>query len=205
MRTETKKFNVYSFDELSDEAKEAARDKWREFSTIEDFDYVIEDATTVGAIIGIDIDKIYFSGFCSQGDGACFEGSYAYKKGSLKALEAYAPQDSELKNIALELYKLQRKYFYKITANVSHRGNYYHERCTDINVYRGLNDNEGFYSDEYAPTELHDEIAELLREFMQWIYSRLDKENDWINSDEYIDDNIKANDYEFNEDGSFYN
>jgi len=96
MRTiETK---VYKFDELSETAKQAARDEFRKNGFGFDWwDSTYEDAEQVAEVLGIDIKQraipthggrtidepaIYFSGFCSQGDGACFEGSYRYKTGS---------------------------------------------------------------------------------------------------------------------------
>jgi hypothetical protein len=75
---------------------------------------------------------IYFSGFSSQGDGACFEGTYRYKKGSVKAIKAHAPQDKELHRIAKGLQEAQRPTRYSITANIKHRGRYYHPGCMEI-------------------------------------------------------------------------
>ncbi len=203
MRTE--QIKIYSFNELADDAQQVAIDNHRGFlNTVSDFECTIDDAKAVGAIMGIDIDKIYFSGFYNQGDGACFEGSYGYKKGSLKALKEHAPNDKELHLIAEQLQAIQKKYFYQLTANVSHSGHYYHELCTCINVYKGVNDSSGFYSDENAPDELCDDVSQLLREFMQWIYSRLESENDYINSDNYIKENILINEYEFLQNGELH-
>ena len=108
---------VYQYHELSDEAKEKARDWFREVSAGDDFfsESVFEDAATIADLMGLDIRQthvkrgdgsshwnpvIYWSGFCSQGDGACFEGSYRYKPGSVKAVTDYAPLDDELQRIA---------------------------------------------------------------------------------------------------------
>ena len=44
-------------------------------------------------------------------------------------------------------------------------------------------------------------IEDALRDFARWIYRQLDAENDYRNSDEYVDDCIVANDYEFYEGG----
>ena len=75
----TKTINVYSFDELSEQAKEKARE-WFRAGTLdyEWWDGVFEDAKRVGALIGIGIDDIRFSGFWSQGDGASLSGTYTY-------------------------------------------------------------------------------------------------------------------------------
>ena len=45
------------------------------------YESTFDDAKAIGALMGMDIDGIYFSGFCSQGDGACFEAGLSYRKG----------------------------------------------------------------------------------------------------------------------------
>lgn len=55
---------VYNFTELNDEAKEVARNWYRENTLDYDWrDSVYEDARQCAEILGIDIDRIYFSGF----------------------------------------------------------------------------------------------------------------------------------------------
>lgn len=190
---------IYTFAELSEEAKEKARDWYRAGGfDYEWWDFVFEDAKTVGALIGIEIDNIYFSGFASQGDGAQFVGSYAYKRGALAAVKAYAPSDATLAGIAANLQDLQRRNFYALSASVSSRGHYSHEYCTDISVHdkRAYNDTA---SDDAA-----DGIAEFLRDFMRWIYKQLESEWGYLNSAESIDEAITANEYEFTADGELY-
>jgi hypothetical protein len=117
----TKKcITVYKFDELSDEAKEKAREWWREGGLdYEWYDCVESDFKEIGKILGIDVTKIFFTGFSSQGDGACFEGYYEYAKGSVKKLKEYAPQDTELHRIAEELAQAQKRFFYGIDAVIT--------------------------------------------------------------------------------------
>lgn len=195
---------VYKFDELSDKAKEKARDWYRQFvfSDSNDWEHVYSDAAAIAELMGIDIATrgkhnepiIYFSGFSSQGDGACFEGSYRYKKGSVKAVKDYAPQDTELHRIVKTLADIQRKNFYRLYATMSHRGPYYHSGCMSVNV----EDSENQYRDI---GDAENEITQLMRDFADWIYDQLEKENDYQSEDETIDENIRANEYEFDEDG----
>jgi hypothetical protein len=191
----TIKTKIYKFNELSETAKDNAIDLMRDINTNDDFWYesVFEDAKTIAKLMGIDIKNIYFRGFSSQGDGACFEGKYAYAKNSVKAVKEYAPKDETLHKIVQSLYEIQKRYFYKITANVKRSGHYYHSRCTDIDVY--VNDNG------YLPQTDNDNIVELLRDFMNWIYKMLETEYEYQTSNESIIGTIEANDYEFTEDG----
>ena len=184
---------VYRFEELEEDAKEKAREWYRNGTTdYEWYDTVFDEAKEIGRLMGIEISNIFFSGFYSQGDGACFEGSYAYAKGSVKKIKEYAPKDEKLHRIALALQKEQRKEFYEIEAKVKHRGHYQHEGCTEISVWNG-------YSDVQAKTE--EAIKEALRDYMCWIYRTLEREYEWLNSDEQVDEAIIVNEYEFEEDG----
>lgn len=41
-----------------------------------------------------------------------------------------------------------------------------------------------------------------MREFADWIYSRLEAEYEYQNADEQVDESIRINEYEFAEDGN---
>ena len=162
------------------------------------WDHVYDDAKTIGGLMGIEIDKIYFSGFSYQGDGACFEGAYSYKKGSVKAVKDYAPQDNELHLIVSKLYEIQRPMFYGLVAHVKQSGHYNHEHCTQIDIY-----NESEIGDYYIDASVHDELSDILKDFMRWIYKQLDSEYWYLMSDEAITEDVMANEWEFYENGSW--
>lgn len=210
MRTETVERTLFKFEELSDEAKEKARDWWRQCDDDLGFDveYVYEDASRMGKLMGIDLDTkpvklmggntrykpcIWYSGFWNQGDGACFEGSYRYQKGGVKAIKAEC-NDPELIRIATQLQEVQRQNFYKIRAKTSHRGHYYHSGCMPVDVYHSDDDYRDIGSAE-------DGITQLLRDFADWIYEQLENAYEYRMSDEAVDESIIANEYEFNEEG----
>jgi hypothetical protein len=191
------KTTVYQYDELTPEAQEKARDWFRSASEGDNFysEYVTEDATTIGALMGITIDNVYWSGFWSQGDGACFIGSYRYTKGATKAIKAYAPQDKELHRIAEELQSLQRKNFYSLTARMAHRGRYQHSGCMSVDVEDSR--------DQYRATP-EDDLTQLMRDFADWIYKQLKSAYEYDNSDESVSKNIRCNEYTFTESGKRY-
>lgn len=212
---ETKEYTIYTFEELSDDAKEKAREWFRQyvFTDSNDWEHVYEDAATVGELIGIDLRQrrvetiggsiryepaIFFSGFWSQGDGACFEGDYTYKKGALKALKAHIGGESEgdrtLLNIAERLQRLQRKNFYRLEARMKHSGHYYHSGCMSVDV--SLKDVD------HWPDDSEIELKTCMRDFADWIYRQLEKEQEYQSSDEQVDENIKINEYTFDEDGN---
>lgn len=202
-----KQYLIYTFDELSDAAKEKAREWYRNGQLDYDWwDSVYEQADAAAKHLGIDIDRkgkhtpaIYFSGFWSQGDGACFEGSYRYKKGWRSALlHEFGPGDTlnELLSIGQSLQEIQSKQFYKLEATCRHRGHYQHSGCMSVEVthadsmYRDIGDDEDYIRDQ-------------LRLFADWIYDRLESEHSWLTSDEQVDESIRAGGYTFNEEGGW--
>ena len=152
MRTETTTRTLYKFSELSPEAQQHALEEQSRFeSEVFDPEYIYDDAATIADLFGLDICQtretrtngehyyaptIYYSGFSSQGDGACFEGTYSYKPGSLKAVKDYAGQDERLHRIVKALQDIQRKNFYQLTARCKHSGHYYHSGCMSVDVER---------------------------------------------------------------------
>lgn len=170
----------------------------------------------MGAILGIDMHtkrvtlmgggtrldpQVYWSGFSSQGDGASYVGSYAYKAGSVKAMEAEAPSgtdkghkgNNEVNRIARELRDLQRRHFYRLQANITVRGHYSYSHTMEFDIERS--DSADIPADDCATLE------ELLRDFADWIYRQLEREYDYQNSDDTVDENIRINEYEFTEEG----
>lgn len=207
---------VFKYSELSDDAKSKARDWWRSASYNDNFfaETVYDDAANIGAIMGIDLRQtrktardgspiykptIYYSGFSSQGDGACFESTYRYKKGALSALRKHiggeSKGDKELLRICKALQDIQRKYFYRLQATTKHSGHYYHPRCMRVSV-----DYVGNYTDRETDKG-EDEITQALRDFADWIYDQLESAYDCENSDENVAEVITINEYEFTEDG----
>lgn len=188
---------LFKFEELPEQAQKAALERYRNWN-VEGFnwwDVTYYDAKQIGNLLGLDIRNIWFSGFWSQGDGACFEGSYEYAKGSPKAIREYAPQDAELHRIADKLAALQRAYFYRLCAYVKHSGHYQHEYCTDIDVAER---DESLNATRPLPET---EIVELLRSFMRWIYRQLEQEYEYQVSDEAVRESLIANEVEFTADG----
>jgi hypothetical protein len=202
---------VYQFPELSDAAKDKARSWYRELGAHDDWwDAVYEDFERVCEILGIRLKTtpvrlmgggtrakpcIWFSGFSSQGDGASFEGYLSHAKGAPAHIQDYAPTDATLHGIAYRLHAIQRRNFYQLTAEVSHRGRYYHEYTMAVDVTR---DSPTWQ----PPTEDAEEtVTEALRDLARWLYRQLEAEYDHLTSDETIEEGIIVNEYTFTESG----
>lgn len=187
MKTITVTKTVCTFEELSPEHQEKALEYYRDCDTSDSFWYecVIDDAKGIAALMGIDIDHVYFRGFWSQGDGACFVGSFSYQAGMVKAVKEHAPQDKELHAIAKQIQELHRMAFYSASGKVSHYGHYYHERSMSVDVVC----DQGRVREE----EWKDTFADVAR----WIYKRLEADYDYLNSDTQVREGIIANEIEF--------
>lgn len=201
-----------TYDELSDEAKERARHWWRSIEAAQfDPSFAIEDAINAARILGIEISthavklygggtrqepNIWWSGFGSRDAGACFEGYYSYAKSAAKRIREFAPTGTALHAIADELQQVQRGAFYRLSASITHSGRRYHEYGMRIDV----EDSADQYRD--LPEGAEDGIGEALRDFMRWIYSRLEDEYEYALSDENVEEMIRINGYEFDEYGN---
>jgi hypothetical protein len=168
-------------------------------------DCVYHDFKRDMGAIGIDVDRMYFSGFSSQGDGACFEGSVDDWP---KFLESVGYTCPALTALAAESWGL----------SVVQRGHYYHENCTHFSSdmvspddYFESEMDEFVYAHSPYKTDiqnaafvailkgynfgaLEDEFEEAFKRHMRDLYSRLEVEYDALTSDESILESLHAND-----------
>lgn len=195
---------VFTFDELSDAAKERAREWYREGNLDYDWwDCTYDDFSAICEILGVELAThpvrlmgggtrqktcIQFRGFWSQGDGASFEGRLTYAKGCVAKIKDYAPKDAELHDIAVRLNAIQRRNFYQLYAHITQRGPYCHEMTMQFDVRR---------NDAEATADAEDIIAEAMRDLARWLYARLETEYEFLNSDEIVEESITANAYTF--------
>jgi hypothetical protein len=201
---------VFDFDELSDSAKENARDWFRGLRDSSDLDAVVEDFDTCAGIIGVEVRQRPFRtmggdtrtepavrwGLYTQGSGASFEGSYRYVKGAAQAIRQHTGNsDSELIRIADELQAIQKRNGYKVEARMTDG--------TDSNFYphSGTMEVEVFKGGAMADAETESAVTALMRALGDWLYRRLEEEDMYQSEDEQVDESIRANEYTFTEDG----
>ena len=172
------------------------------------WDCAYSDFTEQMTAIGIEVDRIYFSGFCSQGDGACFEGRVDDWDLFLESLGYTSP--------ALSVLAQNSGWKFHVT----HSGHYYHENCTSFSSTSYLDhpDNTDATDDNdwirwcspyktdtqnaaflavlrtYDIESLHNEFVEAFKSHMRQLYRDLEKEHDYLTSDEVVWESLKAND-----------
>lgn len=187
MRTETRTHIFKNFSELTKENQLKIVEKNRNIEVEHDWwDAVYTDAMEVGTCLGVDIREIEFSGFWSQGDGARFRGFYTPRRDMVAAVKAYAPSDSELHEIAEAIEEIQNRYDWALGAEIAfaHWGNYSHEGNTTFEFSEIGWDVDG--EQLWATAEDEKELASDLRRFMRWIYRQLEKEYEYLTSDEHL-------------------
>lgn len=147
---------------------------------------------------GIYVSDMYFSGFWSQGDGACFEGFVEDMKQYLE------------KNFKPDDYPMIRKLLDgggSVKFSVKHSGHYYHENCTQFYIEADrlehvLDAPSDFHVavlenyDQLLDGEIVDfekESVEIFKNFMRKFYRDLEQEYDHLTSDEAVKEAIVAN------------
>jgi hypothetical protein len=202
---------VYRLGELADVAKERARAWYRETGFDDDwYDTVFDDFQRIAEIIGIrfktrtvrlvggatfEAPCIWFSGFWSQGDGACWQGTYAYRKSATAEIRSYAPQDKEIHRIADALQAIQQRNFYQLRAEVGHHGRYCHAFGMDVAVSRDSPVSQDITADA------EEIITDALRDLARWLYRQLEQEHDYLSDDEAVDETLLVNGYTFTGEG----
>jgi hypothetical protein len=180
MKTES--VDIYEFNELSDLIKQdiferyrtvLVSDTWWSDGTIDFWKEKLEES-------GFCEPEIHFSGFSSQGDGACFDARIDMKK--IKLMDKFKDLDFDNLEISIE------------TTN----NHYSHSGCRKILVNYDIS-----AKDEEIPIyeELQAHLEEKRIEFCDNIYKDLEKDYDYETSNIAINDFLEANEYEFTKEG----
>ena len=189
---------TYSFNELSDEAKQVAFNNNSEFNVEcwDWYDFTKDDFHTILELIGFYNIDSNFSEFYSQGDGASFSADYRYKNGCLKAVKQHAPNDAELHNIVKSIISHQKDNGYLLSCEVSQRGNYSHSNTMRFSWCK--NDDSCF---DWKNDFIEDELEQLFKNLADWYYSRLKSEYEYLTSFDFVAEMLEANEIQFLENG----
>ena len=109
------------------------------------------------------------------------------------------PQDTELHKIAQALEEVQDRYNLQVVVDITTSGQYCHSGTMRFEIH-DVDDSEG-ETVEVSPDDC-DTLKDNLRWLADWLYDKLEKEFEWLTSDEVVAENIIANEYEFDEFGN---
>jgi len=207
------------FSALSESAKAHAREKWRNDYCFDEWEYTptLDDCGEVAALIGINIDwlerqsrnrrgkktrmlDIRFSGFWSQGDGACFAGRYKFKPDAAQAVISHfgsSDGGKEPLRIANELATLHVTRMLlnlePLQGQITTFGSYSNSSTMRYEATSYVDEDHEIDND-------HDrEVLTLMRDFADWVYDRLEEQYEYATSDEVVDERLQEE--MFDEDG----
>jgi len=174
-------YNVYLFDELGKEAQEKAIEDARDNGINTDYDWhdwILEEAKEKLERQGFENAEINFSGFYSQGDGASFNCDVNLDK-FLSGRRCKTEYRKQLEEEELSIcIRNNSNHCHEYTMSISY--NDYTETMTD---------------------KLEAFILEEARDQARKIYRELEKENNYLMTDESITETLIANEYYFTEEG----
>ena len=192
---------VMTLDELNPSAKEQARKWYRSITESDSYwsESTLDQAKEIGRLFGFDIKKIYFSGFWCQGDGACFIGDWNSKDvKSLETIEKELSYDKSLIQLGKEFIESAKEFSFS-HVGIAHRGHYNHSGCMRFDIT--LTDEEDNEIIDERFNSFEKSFTESARDFANWIYRTLEKDYEWNQSNECVDENILANEYTFTSTG----
>lgn len=189
-----KETKVYPFSELSEEAQEKALESLSDINASHDwYEYTLEEWKEKLSAAGFESADIQFSGFWSQGDGACFDARVDVEKALNTILFCNKTIDPKM-STWLRLAELER-----LSARIEKIGHHYvHENARRLYLRDDMDEKQARLAGIDA---LEACLEELRLDFCQAIYSALEEEYEYLTSREKIVETIEANEYEFTEDG----
>lgn len=182
---ETRTYNVYKFEELSEEQQKKVIEKHRDINV----DFQGYDETTLEDLkdelekLGFSSPEISYSGFWSQGDGASFTCTDIdilkfLKEKKLVTKYRECKKDIEEGEISASIYRNTHHYSHENSCSISIDD--YHAKASDKILL-----------------ELENELEKARLELCEKIYKRLESEYDYLTSDEVVKETLLCNDYDF--------
>jgi len=181
-------------------------DHYRDINVMhDDWDEDVKnDFTAKLATKGIVADAVYWTGFWSQGDGACFEG---YVDDMTLFMDTHFTAD-EYPMVRMLAQQDSRA----IHITCRHVGRYYHYKAVSINI-----EVEEFSQHMDTPSEFHEQIiqsydtklsfelvpfekdvVEIFEDYMKDLYKDLEAQYEYLTSDKAVKEAIIDNEYHIN-------
>lgn len=194
----TKCYPVYDFDELTQDVQDDAIEKLRDCNVdYDDWDqFVLDDWKEKLELLGYSNIRIFYSGFSSQGDGACFTTA---DTNVTKWIEAH-----KCKTQFKALYEYVNGGGY-CNVTITTSGRYSHEGTMDVNVELDTWGEDVSDKIQGQAEQLESWMLEDAKELSRKIYKDLEKEYDYRTSREAIKETIDANEWTFDDRGNLDN
>lgn len=196
MRTITKEFKIYTYEELSEKAKEKVKQNYIDSLDANDFTYmIIEDLDNIGLK---NLRPYYSLSYC-KGDGLCLAGYIDFDEINSELKKIF------YKDFIFSDYKILKSLKEYSRIDFNHIGRYYNRHSVEIDIYiDGSFDNKKYNN--------HKRLAnKLIKNIEEWYFAKCNEyENQGYEffydiSDEELEDFCNGMEYEFFEDGTILN
>lgn len=168
---------VFKFNELTEDAKQKAIEYMNDINVDEGWHEPVTDEEESKLYeLGFNYPKIMFSGFASQGDGACF---------TCSSIDFYKFMNGKYRDYAMEL-----------SCSITHSYKHYFSTSTMVNLDIDM-DGIGDEKLQAIERDVENEREKIGNE----IYKRLEAEYEYLTSNEAVSDTLKEIEYEFTADG----
>jgi hypothetical protein len=182
--------------EESEQLKDELIEKYRSINVdYEWWDHIYDDNKIEMETKGISVTDMFFSGFYSQGDGACFIGridmAQFLKVHQLEQKYMAATFFAGQGELWANLDQGNSRYYHEQTVSASlvvDSYNNYEEDSTRYQVYETM---QKVLDDEWK--DLEDDVNNICRGYMQDLYRKLRDEHEYLTSDEAVWETIEAN------------
>jgi hypothetical protein len=217
---------IYTFDELSDAAKQRALNQHRYYEVEHDWwNDVYYDWKSKLAERGYSVryDHMHFTGFCSQGDGACFSGRvHKTSEETLALLPCDLAAEIKLHHAKCRLFNIDPINLELTASIITDNSRYCHSNTmlvNDLEVsdgdwgrcnmgpcdcspnWPGVCDERDELLLKIANSPLEETLLQEARDLADELYRDLEKEHDHLISDERVAESLRAYEKEFTEDG----
>jgi hypothetical protein len=217
---------TYTYQQLTDEAKEKVKQWWYEHGLWDEwYDDTYERFKEEGYALGFLVGKINFSGFYSQGDGACWSGQIDVAQW----LKTHT-SDSIARDAWIQLINED---FTEKHIPVGYSNNHYsHSGTMSVAYWEGLLDDDYKFDEEQwdhrlnkdsifkgmhfkdllniitssdfefkSMGDLAEAIEQSARDYADELYKQLREEYEYLTSEKNLIESCEANDWQFNNEG----
>jgi hypothetical protein len=209
MRTVTNEFTVYSVDDVLNmpELRQKVFENYHDFNVSFDewHDFLLNEWKEKLESYGFCQPEINYSGFWSQGNGASFTCKYIDIPLFFENFTDEIDLTEKQKKLLLALMKDYDLFDFAVKRRSHH---YYHEKTVFVNNEDCLYNFSGYnrlYTFLYsAMKKIENVIAEKVIDFSWQIYRELEKEYDYLTSEEAVFESLRCNEYEFIASGKIF-
>ena|SRR5690554_5394524 len=186
MRQETTVTTYYEFSELTDKQKKKAIEKHREINVDYGWhDDILDEFTRALEILGFKKVNVSYRGFWYQGDGASFTGEFLI------------PEDDDTLEMRLEKFESEFPHLYaRFNFDKYSKMTFDDDESLYLETYE-IYRNKHFCGHSNTVFCDHDGVEEFTRSFSDFIYKTLEKQYEFLTSDEQVIETLIGNKIEF--------